>query len=177
MLRYAYWLMKEVRVVSDELLYEQAMQEIRERRVVQGVWAQAFAESEGDQKKTLARYITLRVVQLKAAASVENAGVKPKPSAAAKLSGWQTAGVLVAAAITAKVFGPLSCALSFGTFAWLRPKFGVWKAGAAACTVGVAVAVGAGVWFEAAGWQKTQTAPPKLTVDQILGPDPAAPRK
>ncbi len=53
--------------MTDDALFEQAMQEVHDRTVVPAIWARALAEAEGDKVKTIARYIRLRVDELKAA--------------------------------------------------------------------------------------------------------------
>lgn len=50
---------------KDENLYDIAFDEIKERKLVQGDWAKAFSDAEGDNSKALARYISLRVEQIK----------------------------------------------------------------------------------------------------------------
>ena len=48
----------------EEQFYEIAAREVAERRLVPGVMARAFAEADGDEKKSVARYLKLRVGQL-----------------------------------------------------------------------------------------------------------------
>jgi uncharacterized membrane protein YhaH (DUF805 family) len=51
--------------VPDEKYYEQAYQEIQSENVREGLWAKALTQSDGDEKKTHAQYIKLRVDALK----------------------------------------------------------------------------------------------------------------
>lgn len=48
----------------EERFYEIAAQEVAAKRMVPGVFAKAFSDADGDEKKTIAGYIKLRVVQL-----------------------------------------------------------------------------------------------------------------
>ena len=50
---------------SDESLYEQALREVEDENLRKGLWAKAFSESLGDENKTKALYISLRVAQLR----------------------------------------------------------------------------------------------------------------
>ena len=52
-------------VSNGETQYELALNELENGQFVRGIWAQAFAESDGDENKTKATYIRLRVAQLK----------------------------------------------------------------------------------------------------------------
>ena len=57
----------------EETLYEIAGREIAERRTVPGVMAKAFADAQGDEKRTIANYLRLRVRQLSDQAKAEAA--------------------------------------------------------------------------------------------------------
>lgn len=48
----------------EEHFYETAAREVASKQVVPGLMAKAFSECDGDEKKTIARYIKYRVVQL-----------------------------------------------------------------------------------------------------------------
>lgn len=50
---------------TDEMLYETAAREVALKKPVPGVYAKAFADADGDGDKTIARYIRLRVEQLR----------------------------------------------------------------------------------------------------------------
>lgn len=54
----------------QERLYEIAAEEVASKSCRPGLFAKAFADSEGDEKKTIARYIELRVCQLAHEATV-----------------------------------------------------------------------------------------------------------
>ena len=54
---------------AEETLYEIAAVEIATASVVPGLYAKAFSDAEGDEKRAAARYIRLRVQQLKTEAS------------------------------------------------------------------------------------------------------------
>lgn len=66
--------------MTDEELYELAFAELKEQRTVQSVWAKAFAEADGEERKTAARYIALRVEGLRGESGVEagHAGHAPR---------------------------------------------------------------------------------------------------
>lgn len=49
----------------DERFYEQAGEELVTKQVRLGVWAKAFARADGDEARTKAIYIELRVLQLR----------------------------------------------------------------------------------------------------------------
>ncbi len=57
---------------SDEAFYAIAFQEVNSGNTVQGLWAKCFAEADGDENKTKARYLTARAGQLGA----ENAAIQ-----------------------------------------------------------------------------------------------------
>ena len=48
----------------EEQFYEIAAQEVAERRLIAAILAKAFSEADGDERKTVARYLKLRVEQL-----------------------------------------------------------------------------------------------------------------
>ena len=48
----------------EEQFYELAAREVAERRLVPAVMAKAFSEADGDERKSIARYIKIRVLQL-----------------------------------------------------------------------------------------------------------------
>lgn len=52
--------------VPDEPFYETVVAEIAKRDIKPGLWAKAFAQSQGDKEKAKAAYIRLRVDQLRA---------------------------------------------------------------------------------------------------------------
>ncbi|MDO9541003.1 MAG: hypothetical protein Q7J98_01600 [Kiritimatiellia bacterium] len=49
---------------NEEYFYETAAQEVATKQFVPGLMAKAFSECNGDEKKTIARYIKYRVGQL-----------------------------------------------------------------------------------------------------------------
>jgi len=49
----------------EEKFYEMAGEELVAKQVIRGVWAKAFATAQGDEAKTKAAYIELRVAQLR----------------------------------------------------------------------------------------------------------------
>jgi predicted RNA-binding Zn-ribbon protein involved in translation (DUF1610 family) len=51
---------------AEERFYEIAASEIANKSTVPGLMARAFADADGDEKKTIAKYIKLRVAQLQA---------------------------------------------------------------------------------------------------------------
>lgn len=55
---------KAVANAEEEALYAQAASEVAEGDIRPGLWAKAAAVSDGDERKTQARYIGLRVEQL-----------------------------------------------------------------------------------------------------------------
>ena len=57
---------------SDEEFFAIAFQEVNSGNTVQGLWAKCFAEADGDENKTKARYLTARAGQLGA----ENAAIQ-----------------------------------------------------------------------------------------------------
>lgn len=50
----------------EEKFYELAAREVAERRLVPAVMAKAFSEADGDERKSIARYIKIRALQLAA---------------------------------------------------------------------------------------------------------------
>lgn len=54
--------------MRDEALYAQVAEELRLSNVRPGLWAKAFAESNGDEAQAKALYLRYRVKQLKTAA-------------------------------------------------------------------------------------------------------------
>ncbi len=57
----------------EEKLYEMAGEELVTKRVNRGVWAKAFATAQGNEARTKATYIELRVAQLREQVAVEAA--------------------------------------------------------------------------------------------------------
>jgi len=57
----------------EEKLYEMAGEELATKRVNRGVWTKAFATAQGDEAKTKAAYIELRVAQLREQLAAEAA--------------------------------------------------------------------------------------------------------
>lgn len=68
---------------EDEHLFAQAMAEIESGQPQSGLWAKAFADADGDERKAKARYLTLRVKAL----SAEQATQAETPAACADSSG------------------------------------------------------------------------------------------
>lgn len=62
--------------MNDEEFYERATLELVESGPKAGLWAKAFAETDGDAKRTQAYYLRLRVDQLKAALELERRQVE-----------------------------------------------------------------------------------------------------
>ena len=58
--------------LAEEQLYEFAAEEIAANNIRPGLWAKAIAESDGDDAKAKARYITLRVETMKAEADLSS---------------------------------------------------------------------------------------------------------
>ena len=50
---------------DEEAIYAEAFAELKSGNTRPGMWAKAFAESEGDEKKSQALYIKLRVLHEK----------------------------------------------------------------------------------------------------------------
>jgi hypothetical protein len=61
---------------DDEQLYEIAARELEANAPRKGLYAKAFAEAMGDEAKTKALYLKLRVAQLKAQPESEHAGAR-----------------------------------------------------------------------------------------------------
>lgn len=106
--------------MDDQYFYEQAISEIRERRVIKAVWAKAFAEADGDQKRTTARYITIRVEQMKAEQQAEADQIKPptKP----QLLWWHWVLRAIGVVLLIKLIGPLPAGLTCLCYIWLRRR-------------------------------------------------------
>jgi len=49
---------------NGDVFYDEVAKEMQENRMVQGVWARAFAEADGDENRAKAIYIKLRIAQL-----------------------------------------------------------------------------------------------------------------
>jgi hypothetical protein len=64
---------------DDEQLYEIAARELEANAPRKGLYAKAFAEAMGDEVKTKALYLKLRVAQLKAQPESEHAGARRAP--------------------------------------------------------------------------------------------------
>lgn len=60
--------------IPDEAYYEQASKEIHNGNVREGLWAQAWAEAEGDKTKAQAIYIRLRAQSIKREVASDNGG-------------------------------------------------------------------------------------------------------
>ena len=56
-------LQKSISTMSDDKYYEQALEEIETGHPVKAVWARAFGDRDGDESKSKALYIKLRVQQ------------------------------------------------------------------------------------------------------------------
>ena len=52
--------------MDDEAFYSQVAQELQQRGPAPGLWAKAFAESDGGESRARALYLRLRVAQLRA---------------------------------------------------------------------------------------------------------------
>lgn len=116
---------------DDQSFYDQAIAEIRGRSVVRAVWARAFADAGGDQKRTMALYITLRVAQLKAERQVSSG----KPSG--KMPSWQWALLLAGMYLLVKLIGPLPGVLTILCYVLLRRKLNTATAFAGAAIAGL----------------------------------------
>lgn len=127
---------------GEHSFYDQAISEIRERRVIQGVWAQAFAEAEGDQNRTMARYISLRVAELKA----EQQAVPEQ--ATGKVSWWRSVLLLIGMFLLAKLIGPAPAVLAVLAYGWIKPRFGVGAAILGSVAVGVSLTVAASMLLQ-----------------------------
>lgn len=125
---------------EDPALYDQAISEIRERRVIHGVWAQAFAEADGDQKRTMARYIALRVAQM------QSLQIAPEV-AQGKAPRWQWALQLAGMLVLVTLLGPVPGVLAVAAFVWLKPKFGGIGAVASAGVIGICTIVATTLLF------------------------------
>jgi uncharacterized membrane protein YhaH (DUF805 family) len=55
---------QHIDLVDEDSIYEQVMLEIEEDRKVKSTWAKAFAQSDGDENKAQAMYITFRVNEI-----------------------------------------------------------------------------------------------------------------
>ena len=69
----------------------------------------------------------------------------PAPNAPKKSSSWGWIWPTIIAAIIYKLIGILGGVVAFGTYYWLKPKFGTWRAVAASAVLGVVVGVGLGI--------------------------------
>lgn len=67
--------------MTDDVFFEQAIQEVHNRRVVSALWARALADADGDKVKTIARYVRLRVEQLKEQNSASTSPPTPEVGA------------------------------------------------------------------------------------------------
>jgi hypothetical protein len=68
----------------QQLFYDIVAREIREQRIVDGVWVRAFSEAGGDEGKARAIYIALRVEQLQEQLEAESAARRAEQERAAK---------------------------------------------------------------------------------------------
>lgn len=84
--------------MTDDALFEKAIQEVRDRKVISALWARALADADGDKAKTIARYIRLRVEQLKEQTPAPTASLHPpdvaqqgqqQPNGAVRASAWR----------------------------------------------------------------------------------------
>jgi hypothetical protein len=66
--------------VTDSLLWGQVSEEIKNGKRVDSLWTRAFAEADGDDNKTNARYVKLRYEQLKNESNLASSNVKTNPS-------------------------------------------------------------------------------------------------
>lgn len=125
--------------MDDQYFYEQAISEIRERRVIEAVWAKAFAEADGDQKRTTARYIAIRVEQMKAAQQdkAEQAKSPDKP----KLPWWHWILRSIGMVLLIKLIGPLPAGLTLLCYLWLRRRHSSIAAIAGAGVAGMCLAL------------------------------------
>ena len=78
-------------MMSDEGLYLQAAEEIKSGKMHPAIAAKAFAKGEGEENKTRAAYMELRVQQLKMELTNEN----PRPLALTTREGVQAITVTV----------------------------------------------------------------------------------
>ncbi len=69
--------------MSDDIFYEQALAEAKEKRFVAALIARATAEGDGDKGKTLSRYIALRVAQLRYERERQNRQTSSSPAGSA----------------------------------------------------------------------------------------------
>ncbi|MBN9697588.1 MAG: hypothetical protein J0L85_17500 [Zoogloea sp.] len=162
---------------GERSFYDQAISEIEERRAIQGIWAQAFAEAEGDQNRTMARYISLRVAELKA----EQQAVPEQ--ATGKVSWWRSALLLIGMFLLAKLIGPAPAVLAVLAYGWMKPRFGVGAAILGSVAVGVSLTVAASMLLQQDAplsqqdWENGAVSPPSppLSVDPATA-GPAAPQ-
>ena len=67
---------------DDERQYEQAVSEIASGNVRPGLWAQAFAESDGDNVRAQAAYLRLRVRAIRGEEEIARARLQEEAEAA-----------------------------------------------------------------------------------------------
>ena len=60
--------------MDDDKYYEQVAEELRENRIQDGLWTKCIAKSQGDDNKTKALYIQMRVEQLMREEARQRAG-------------------------------------------------------------------------------------------------------
>ena len=60
--------------IPEEELYAQVYEEVSRDEIQRGIWARAWSEAEGDEQRAKARYLKLRVDQLRRGASIPPAG-------------------------------------------------------------------------------------------------------
>ena len=97
--------------MDDERHYQEVADELREGRVKEALWTKATAQSMGDEHKTKALYIRMRVDQLireearqqSAEEETEPASESssPAPSRAAQLAQWAVSAILIIVIIVA----------------------------------------------------------------------------
>lgn len=122
---------------DDQPLYDKAILEIRGRSVVRAVWAQAFAEGGGDQRRTMARYITLRVTQLKA----EQQATPEKPPE--KTPWWLRMLQVIGISLLMRLIGLLPGLLTVLAYVWIKRKFGARNALIGSTALGICLTVAA----------------------------------
>jgi len=79
---------KYAKALDEKRLYEQAVSEVANKAVDRGLWAKAFAESGGNKSAAEARYLNLRVEEMRqqraAAIELEERARRPEELRAAK---------------------------------------------------------------------------------------------
>lgn len=76
--------------LQDERLYTEAALEVAEGRISAGLWAKAFAQSQGNEQVAKAAYIKLRVEQIRlGVAVVAELASQAKPQKQLGAAGWE----------------------------------------------------------------------------------------